>query len=195
MKARLEKSISSTKTPKTPKAHPHLSPILHICPKVHKAPKSICSSRRTRVYLRDQLQIRGKYYSVHSHTSPATKLVARTSAVQCKFYRGMYSVHDQGIARTQSPTNKNYAPELPTFGAIDGVSPTEVQWKGLVHGEPPYGSRYPLCQVSMLWQRSAPHRVGLLPVKRREGQRPRSAGHLSREPGRLPARCSARSAS
>ena len=56
----------------------------------------------------------------------------------------------QGIARTQSPTNKNYAPELPTFGAIDGVSPTGVQWKGLVHGEPPYGSRYPLCQVSML---------------------------------------------
>ena len=107
----------------------------------------------------------------------------------------MCSVQDQGIARTQSPTNKNYAPELPTFGAIDGVSPTEVQWKGLVHGEPPYGSRYPLCQVSMLWQRSAPHRVGLLPVKRREGRRPRSAGHLSREPGRLPARCSARSAS
>ena len=59
----------------------------------------------------------------------------------------------QGIARTQSPTNKNYAPELPTFGAIDGVSPTGVQWKGLVHGEPPCGSRYPLCQVSMLCQR------------------------------------------
>ncbi len=115
-------------------------------------------------------------------------------AVQCKF-RGMCSVQDQGIARTQSPTNKNYAPELPTFGAIDGVSPTEVQWKGLVHGEPPYGSRYPLCQVSMLWQRSAPQGVGLLPVKRREGRRLRPAGHLSREPGRLPARCSARPAS
>ena len=107
----------------------------------------------------------------------------------------MCSVQDQGIARTQSPTNKNYAPELPTFGAIDGVSPTEVQWKGLVHGEPPYGSRYPLCQVSMLWQRSAPHRVGLLPAKRREGRRPRSAGQRSRERVRLPARCSARSAS
>ena len=33
----------------------------------------------------------------------------------------------EGIARTQSPTNKNYALELPTFGAIVGVSQTEVQ--------------------------------------------------------------------
>ena len=74
------------------------------------------------------------------------------SSTLCTCY---LSVNIQGIARTQSPTNKNYAPELPTFGAIDGVSPTGVQWKGLVHGEPPYGSRYPLCQVSMLGQRSA----------------------------------------
>ena len=58
----------------------------------------------------------------------------------------------QGIARTQSPTNKNYAPELPTFGAIAKVSPTGVQWKGLALGEPPCRSRYPLCQVSMLFQ-------------------------------------------
>ena len=43
----------------------------------------------------------------------------------------------QGIARTQSPTNKNYALELPTFGVIVGVSPTEVQWKGLTLEEPP----------------------------------------------------------
>ena len=43
----------------------------------------------------------------------------------------------QGIARTQSPTNKNYALELPTFGAIVGVSLTEVQWKGLALEEPP----------------------------------------------------------
>ena len=57
---------------------------------------------------------------------------------------------DQGRARTQSPTNKNCAPESPTFGVIAGVNPTVVQWKGLVLGEPPYGSRYPLCQVSML---------------------------------------------
>ena len=43
----------------------------------------------------------------------------------------------QGIARTQSPTNKNYALELPTFGAIVGVSQTEVQWIGLTLEEPP----------------------------------------------------------
>ena len=30
-------------------------------------------------------------------------------------------IDNQGIARTQSPTNKNYALELPTFGAIVGV--------------------------------------------------------------------------
>ena len=37
----------------------------------------------------------------------------------------------EGIARTQT-TNKNYALELPTFGAIVGVSLTVVQWKGLL---------------------------------------------------------------
>ena len=40
--------------------------------------------------------------------------------------------NNQGLARTQSPTNKNYALELPTFGAIVGVSKTEVQWDGLI---------------------------------------------------------------
>ena len=39
------------------------------------------------------------------------------------------------------PTTKNYAPELPTFGAIAGVNPTAVQWKGLTLGEPPSRSR------------------------------------------------------
>ena len=43
----------------------------------------------------------------------------------------------QGIARTQSPTNINYAPESPTFGVIAEVSPTGVQWPGLALGEPP----------------------------------------------------------
>ena len=42
-----------------------------------------------------------------------------------------------GIARTQSPTIKNYALELPTFGVIVGVSRTEVQWSGLALEEPP----------------------------------------------------------
>ena len=40
--------------------------------------------------------------------------------------------NNQGIARTQSPTNKNCAFELPKFGAIVGVSQTEVQWDGLI---------------------------------------------------------------
>ena len=52
----------------------------------------------------------------------------------------------QGIARTQSPTNKNDALELPTFGVIVGVSPTEVQWKSLALEEPP----------SWSWLTSAP---------------------------------------
>ena len=47
----------------------------------------------------------------------------------------------KGIARTQSPTNKNYALELPTFGVIVGVSPTGVQWRGLALEEPPSWSR------------------------------------------------------
>ena len=50
-------------------------------------------------------------------------------------------MYKQGIARTQSPTNKNYALELPTFGVIVGVSPTGVQWKGLTLEEPPSWSR------------------------------------------------------
>ena len=33
----------------------------------------------------------------------------------------------QGLARTQTPTTKNNAPELPTFGVIAGVNLTEVQ--------------------------------------------------------------------
>ena len=37
-------------------------------------------------------------------------------------------IDNQEIARTQSPTIKNYALELPTFGAIVGVSQTEAQW-------------------------------------------------------------------
>ena len=43
----------------------------------------------------------------------------------------------RGLARTQIPTQINSVPELPTFGVIAGVSPTEVQWEGLVLGTPP----------------------------------------------------------
>ena len=52
----------------------------------------------------------------------------------------------KGIARTQSPTIKNYALELPTFGVIVGVSLTGVQWRGLALEEPP----------SWSWLTSAP---------------------------------------
>ena len=43
----------------------------------------------------------------------------------------------QGLARTQIPTNKNYALEFPTFGEIAGVNQTVVQWSGLALEEPP----------------------------------------------------------
>ena len=48
----------------------------------------------------------------------------------------IYFFH-QGIARTQSPTNKNYALELNTFGPIVRVSSPEVQWESLTLEEPP----------------------------------------------------------
>ena len=60
----------------------------------------------------------------------------------------------EGIARTQSPTNKNYALELPTFGAIVGVSQTEVQWDGLILEEPPSWSRLTSVpgKYALLWK-------------------------------------------
>ena len=47
----------------------------------------------------------------------------------------------RGLARTQIPTNKNCAPELPTFGVIAGVSYPEVQWNSLALGELPWWSQ------------------------------------------------------
>ena len=47
----------------------------------------------------------------------------------------------RGIARTQSPTNKNYVPKLPTFGAIVGVNSFQVQWTSLTLGELPSWSQ------------------------------------------------------
>ena len=72
------------------------------------------------------------------------------------------SIVHQGIARTQSPTNKNYAFELPTFGVIVGVSQAEVQWKGLALEEPPSWSRFTstpgkyTVEQSFLWTWIAP---------------------------------------
>ena len=43
----------------------------------------------------------------------------------------------QGRARTQSPTTRNYAVEIPTFGEFAWVSTAAVQWLSLALGEPP----------------------------------------------------------
>ena len=43
----------------------------------------------------------------------------------------------QGLARTQIPTNRNCAPEFPTFGEIAGVNSSVVQWNCLALGELP----------------------------------------------------------
>ena len=55
----------------------------------------------------------------------------------------------QGRARTQSPTTRNYAVEIPTFGEFIRVSTAGVQWLSLAKGEPPSWSRCLPCQVSM----------------------------------------------
>ncbi|VEL29624.1 unnamed protein product [Protopolystoma xenopodis] len=51
----------------------------------------------------------------------------------------IYFLHgpDQGKARTQSPTTRNYAVDFPAFGEIAGVSTAGVQWLSLALGEPP----------------------------------------------------------
>ena len=51
-----------------------------------------------------------------------------------------------GIARTQSPTNKNCALKWSTFETIVGVNQPEVQWDSLILEEPP----------SWSWLTSAP---------------------------------------
>ena len=66
----------------------------------------------------------------------------------CKWYFG-WPVFEEGRARTQSPTNTNYAPEFPSLGGIAGVNPFQVQWRGLNLEELPCWSQYPLSQVSM----------------------------------------------
>ena len=64
----------------------------------------------------------------------------------------MHVMWKKGLARTQIPTNRNYAPELPTFGVIARVSYSVVQWSSLALREPPWWSWLPLCQVSMICQ-------------------------------------------
>ena len=56
----------------------------------------------------------------------------------------------QGIARTQSPIQKNYALESPAFEVIAAVNLTKVQWKGLTPDRLRSWSKFSPCQVSML---------------------------------------------
>ena len=50
--------------------------------------------------------------------------------------------NNKGLARTQIPTNKNCAPEFPTFGEIAGVNSSVVQWNCLALGELPCWSQF-----------------------------------------------------
>ena len=75
-----------------------------------------------------------------------------SAEMQVRISTFLYLIEYQGSARTQSPTNRNCTPESPAFGVIAKVNLSVVQWKGLTLGEPPRGSRFPLCQVSMLDQ-------------------------------------------
>lgn len=84
----------------------------------------------------------------HSENSPKLPDMDKKICERSVGFLHVYFI--QGLARTQTPTLINCVPELPTFGVIAGVSPTEVQWKGLLLEEPPGWSRYPLYQVSML---------------------------------------------
>ena len=90
----------------------------------------------------------GVHFSVTITTQSANRRIKGAPFHYCTW------IH-QGIARTQSPTIKNYAPESPTFGVIANVNQTVVQWKGLSLEEPPNWSRLRLCQVSMIVQRAS----------------------------------------
>ena len=101
--------------------------------------------------------------SVSVHICPgfqSSQFISLILYVRCRVVEGGQDKveiidNNQGLARTQSPTNKNYALELPTFGAIVRVSQTEVQWNGLILEEPP----------SWSWLTSVP---GKYAVRRRQ---------------------------
>lgn len=80
--------------------------------------------------------------------SPAC-LISTHSSLSTPARHHYYLTQYQGRARTQSPTTRNYAVEIPTFGEFAGVSTTGVQWLSLALGEPPSWSWYLPCQVSM----------------------------------------------
>ena len=82
---------------------------------------------------------------VRSTAQPRQKQLAKDPLVY------FLQQNNQGRARTQSPTTRNYAVEIPTFGEFARVSTTGVQWLSLALGEPPSWSWYLPCQVSMSW--------------------------------------------
>ena len=43
----------------------------------------------------------------------------------------LFFVSSQGLARTQSPTTKNYAPELPAFGVIARVTIFAIYYRSV----------------------------------------------------------------
>ena len=79
------------------------------------------------------------YVISYSQLLDKTKIVAGNNRTKLfGFHFLLISLFfEKGLARTQIPTNINYAIEFPTFGEIAGVNPTEVQWKGLALEEPP----------------------------------------------------------
>ena len=91
-------------------------------------------------------------YTRVSRNASAQVCISRNASAQVRISTFLYLIEYQGSARTQSPTNRNCTPESPAFGVIAKVNLSVVQWKGLTLGEPPRGSRFPLCQVSMLDQ-------------------------------------------
>ena len=61
--------------------------------------------------------------------------------LDCDVCRKLCLSFKQGIARTQSPTNKNYVLKLLTFGTIVGVNFFQVQWRSLYLGKLPWWSQ------------------------------------------------------
>ena len=55
----------------------------------------------------------------------------------CKPVLMKFLFEKQGLARTQTPSPRNYALESSTFEMIGEVNPPQVQWTGLAPGAPP----------------------------------------------------------
>ena len=60
-----------------------------------------------------------------------------SAAYVCKPVLMKFLFEKQGLARTQTPSPRNYALESSTFEMIGWVNPSEVQWTGLANEEPP----------------------------------------------------------